>query len=314
MKTPSVNSERRFRWPGKFGMLSVALLVAIGAVSCATYNLMREEPATTPGASVTGSKSCLECHEDAVKAFDLTTHGPLSRKNAQMCESCHGPASLHIQSGGETNLIVRPNDASCLVCHMDGGDHAHGSKKMGMDWQFAEHKRAGVKCIDCHDAHSHAPKGLRGKPELQVQNMDAASSLCLSCHQEVLGRISMPSHHPIREGVMSCTSCHNPHANQSRQLLSKNETCFKCHQAQQGPFAREHQPVVEDCTICHDPHGSPTAKLAKVPQPMLCLQCHPLTMNRHQNVGQNVSPAALRNCTACHGAIHGSDLEPYFRH
>lgn len=312
MKKTPVNPEQRRVFLRRFNLLSVTALLGIVAVSCATYSLMREEPATTPGASIAGSKSCTECHEDVSKAFGRTTHGPLSLKNAQLCESCHGPGSLHVEKG--EGFIVKPNDASCLACHMGSGEHAHGGKKMGMDWQFAEHKRAGVKCTDCHDAHSHAPRELRAKQEFQVQDTDATSALCLSCHQEILGRISMPSHHPIREGAMSCTSCHNPHSNQSRQLLSKNETCFKCHQAQQGPFAREHQPVVEDCTICHDPHGAPSPKLAKVPQPMLCLQCHSLTMNRHQNVGTTVSPAALRNCTACHGAIHGSDMEPYFRH
>lgn len=115
---------------------------------------------------------------------------------------------------------------------------------------------------------------------------------------------------------MGCIDCHNPHSNTSRELLAKNETCTKCHQAQQGLFAREHQPVAEDCTICHEPHGSPMPKMAKIGQPMLCLQCHSLTQNRHSlgGVGTPPSPAALRECTSCHGSIHGSDIDPYFRH
>jgi DmsE family decaheme c-type cytochrome len=138
--------------------------------------------------------------------------------------------------------------------------------------------------------------------------------MCMTCHQDVFAKISMPSHHPIREGAMTCTSCHDPHGNTARQGVAKNESCVKCHQAQQGPFSHEHQPVVEDCSSCHDPHGSPFAKLAKMPQPMLCTQCHSLTLNRHANILNRVSPAALRDCTSCHGVVHGSDMDAYFRH
>jgi DmsE family decaheme c-type cytochrome len=309
---PNNPPERRpLRWR-VLGLIAVAVLAAVVAVSCATQGFWREQPATTPGAEFVGSKACMECHEDVIESFAHTRHGPLYRVNDRLCESCHGPGSIHVQKG--EGFIVMPNDASCLACHMDSGSHSRTEKRTLMDWQFADHRRAGVKCIDCHSPHSHGAGVLREDKQFQIQHTDSTSALCLSCHQEIAGRISMPYHHPIREGAMGCTDCHDPHGRQSRQLLNRNETCFKCHQAQQGPFSREHQPVAENCTICHDPHGSPVVGMTKVGQPMLCLQCHPLTMNRHQNIGQNVSPAALRNCTSCHAAIHGSDIEPYFRH
>jgi DmsE family decaheme c-type cytochrome len=300
--------------------ICVAGLIALVVISCSSYNTYREAPAGTPGAKYIGMNACTECHEDLVEEFKFTSHGHMRGDISRSCEACHGPGSIHAEEGEHS--IVMPNDANCLACH---GRNPHGganassgsyasNKRALIDWKFASHKRAGVKCIDCHSSHSTDRLGLKTDKTFQIQHTDAASALCLSCHQDILARISMPYHHPIREGAMSCLSCHDPHGNMSRQLLSKNETCFKCHQAQQGPFSREHQPVVEDCTICHDPHGSPVPKMTRVGQPMLCLQCHPLTMNRHQTMGTIVSPAALRDCTACHGAIHGSDIEPYFRH
>jgi DmsE family decaheme c-type cytochrome len=307
-------------------LLAGSLILATVVISCTTYQFAREQPATTPGATYVGMDSCTVCHDDITTPYKTTAHGRLRGDRGESCEACHGPGSIHVEEG--EGSIVMPNDASCLACH--AGTHAgihpgtdrlrNTDRKVLMDWNFAGHKAAGVKCIDCHDPHSANHKALRLTPEFQVQNIDSTSALCLSCHQEILGRLSMPFHHPIREGAMSCTDCHNPHSNQSRQLLAKNETCAKCHQAQQGPFAREHQPVVEDCTICHDPHGSPVPKMARIGQPMLCLQCHALTHNRHNAVastdlrGTAISPAALRDCAACHGSIHGSDIDGYFRH
>jgi DmsE family decaheme c-type cytochrome len=288
---------------------------AVVVIACATFEFSREEPATTPGAEYVGMEECLTCHdEDLMKDQRAQVHLRLPGDTGESCEVCHGPGSIHADE--EEGFIASPNDANCLTCHRGSHPLAGTDRKVVMDWFFAGHKTAGVKCIDCHEIHGTNPTALHAKPEFQVQNIDAGSALCVSCHQEVLGRISMPYRHPLREGAMSCTDCHNPHSNQSRQLLAKNETCVKCHQAQQGLFAREHQPVAEDCTLCHDPHGSPVPNMASVGQPMLCLQCHSLTLNRHNLVSGvgNPSPAALRDCTACHGSIHGSDIDAYFRH
>jgi DmsE family decaheme c-type cytochrome len=295
-------------------LLAAGAMCAIILVACTTHHFIREQPAGTAGADFVGMDSCALCHDDIISEFRFTAHGQMRDPKGESCEACHGPGSLHVEEGD--GFIVMPNDANCLACH--SGAHSHRlkytDKKGVMDWNFSHHRNAGVGCTDCHDPHSHAYMGLRIKPEFQVQNIDSTSALCLSCHQDILGRISMPYHHPIREGAMGCTSCHDPHGNMERRLLAKNETCYKCHQAQQGPFSREHQPVVEDCTICHDPHGSPVRSMARIGQPMLCLQCHSLTDNRHQNVAGVVSPAALRDCTACHGVVHGSDIDAYFRH
>lgn len=273
----------------------------------------RDKVAAFPGAVLVGSGSCSECHDETVTAFAATIHGRMHGAEGGSCESCHGPASEHLATGGDA--IMKPNDASCLACHSEthGSAKFVGAKSMG-EGSHSAHASAGVGCTDCHESHGTSNKLVRANASFRPQNMDAVSSMCSSCHQDVFARTAMPNRHPIREGAMSCTSCHDPHAISSRQTFAQNDSCVKCHQAQQGPFSHEHQPVVESCTTCHEPHGSPIAKMAKLAQPMLCLQCHSLTINRHTNVLGQLSPASLRDCTSCHGAIHGSDMEAYLRH
>ena len=139
-----------------------------------------------------------------------------------------------------------------------------------------------------------------------------------SCRQDVLARFSMTSRHPVKEGGVSCTGCHEPHAASKTALGGKNEQCTKCHQAVRGPHVFEHPPAAEDCTTCHDPHGSSNKKLLSVAQPMLCLQCHSIAGNRHGQSGavnntQRISGAALRDCTSCHAAVHGGSVDQHLR-
>ena len=109
------------------------------------------------------------------------------------------------------------------------------------------------------------------------------------------------------------------HDGKQTSLGGKTEQCTKCHQAVRGPHVFEHPPVVEDCSNCHNPHGSPNRRLLEIAQPMQCLQCHALPGNRHGQTGarnntQTISGAVLRNCTSCHGAIHGSSVDQHLRH
>jgi DmsE family decaheme c-type cytochrome len=138
----------------------------------------------------------------------------------------------------------------------------------------------------------------------------------------------MPSHHPVREGKMSCLDCHNPHGGRVglAQDDSGRELCFSCHPEKEGPFIYEHAPVSEDCMTCHTPHGSVADNLLIQTEPTLCLNCH--AMHFHASVegwdgnfGVPMAPeragfstpdgwkkGMLTKCTQCHTEIHGSDL------
>jgi DmsE family decaheme c-type cytochrome len=133
----------------------------------------------------------------------------------------------------------------------------------------------------------------------------------MSCHKDVAARLTMPSHHPVREGGLSCVHCHDPHSGRKTHLAGKNEQCTRCHQNVQGPKVFEHPPVVEDCTICHNPHGSPNRRLLQLAQPMQCLQCHSLAPTHGGNAPRG---AQLRGCTNCHAAVHGSHSSPSLKY
>ena len=133
--------------------------------------------------------------------------------------------------------------------------------------------------------------------------------VCYNCHSAQQAQVKMPTHHPIPEGKMTCTGCHNPHGGPNGNLreASVTETCFRCHPEKLGPFTYQHPPVVEDCTNCHNPHGSVQNNLLVQSEPMLCLKCHP---GPHPHTSTN-SPTTFAQdhfqCTSCHTQIHGSN-------
>mgnify|MGYP000668146123 FL=1 len=216
------------------------------------------------------------------------------------CYACHTPTTKHLQEGGRGNIEL-PDSNTCLTCHQYN-DHKR------MNWAFSEHSKAGVECRQCHG--NHAPKVKELPPQLMKTDRDSA--LCMSCHQDVAARLTLTSHHPVREGALSCVNCHAPHDAKQTSLFGKNDQCNQCHQNVRGPKVFEHAPVVEDCTICHNPHGSPNRRLLQIAQPMQCLQCHSIAASLHG--GTNLNGAQMRNCVNCHSAIHGSHSDPKLKY
>jgi DmsE family decaheme c-type cytochrome len=122
----------------------------------------------------------------------------------------------------------------------------------------------------------------------------------------------------MREGAMTCASCHNVHGSTNVKLLRAgttiDESCTSCHADKRGPYLWEHAPVSESCVTCHDPHGSNNDRMLVSKQPFLCQRCH--VTSRHpptvyegfllQN-SQNANKIFARSCTICHQMVHGSN-------
>lgn len=75
------------------------------------------------GKPATEAPQCLKCH---VTAFDEKTGAPVApllKEDGVQCESCHGPASLHVsggkksKSGDKSPRIMRGDEATCKTCH-----------------------------------------------------------------------------------------------------------------------------------------------------------------------------------------------------
>jgi DmsE family decaheme c-type cytochrome len=261
-------------------------------------------------AQYVGESTCLMCHED--QKYTGTAHGLKSNSRTPAathgCESCHGPGKAHVDAGGDNTKIVRlkalsPQESSayCTACH-DRRTHAL--------WAGSQHDQRNVGCITCHSVHS--PKGpaqLVAKTEPEV---------CATCHRNVVNKQHRLAHMPVREGQMTCSSCHNPHGSVNLRLLKTgttiDEACASCHAEKRGPYLWEHAPVANSCVTCHDPHGSNNDRMLVAKLPYLCQRCH--VTSRHPPTvyegyllanstnGNKIQP---RGCVICHSQIHGSN-------
>ncbi|MFP6623232.1 MAG: cytochrome c3 family protein [Myxococcota bacterium] len=306
MRSPS----RRF-WPAFVLSLS-ALLGACVTLEWQPLGPRRTQP--IPDVSLVGAEECASCHED------VRGHEKIAGYHAD-CETCHGGGDLHSRSE-ETADIRYPANADCLVCHSP-------ARNTHLSWGSGEHSRAGLLCSDCHDPHEPAKRHLRERQNLLFADIDAASGLCLSCHENVAAKLSFPSHHPVQEGAMSCLGCHDPHEDRRVSFGDRNQLCAGCHQDYVGPWPYEHAPVAEDCGLCHDPHGAVADDLLETIQPIVCIGCHTINDLVHHfevtstnipgnTIGSPITAQEARTlldrCTDCHGAIHGSYTDEYLRH
>jgi predicted CXXCH cytochrome family protein len=247
----------------------VAASLAVAVISCGTFTGTVVEPPQIAGATFVGSQNCEQCHQEIYRKFKTSDHARLQAKgkNAENigCESCHGPGSLHTQSGGLARTIINP----------------------------------------------------RRDPET-----------CFQCHLEKRGNFSLPYHHPLEEGRVSCADCHNPHEGRAinggyTAHASINDACFKCHTEQRGPHIFEHEAMREGCTTCHNPHGSVNQKMLVSRNAELCLKCHYQQQTTagqimignfvHQGAGRDFLQRGTCWSAGCHEAVHGSQVNSHLR-
>jgi DmsE family decaheme c-type cytochrome len=196
-----------------------------------------------------------------------------------------------------------PAEASqtCVACH-NRTSHAL--------WDGSQHDQRNVGCVSCHSVHQ--PKG---PSQLKARSQN---ELCSTCHRNVTNKQHRFNHMPVREGAMTCTSCHNVHGSTNVRLLRTgttiDESCTSCHAEKRGPYLWEHAPVSESCITCHDPHGSNNDRMLVSKQPFLCQRCH--VTSRHPptvyegyllNNSSNGNKIFGRSCTVCHQLVHGSN-------
>jgi DmsE family decaheme c-type cytochrome len=315
MKTPG-NMRRTSPWRCSLGavqsvamvVLLAAAVVAVGGVGVADEGAPAAAgaPAAKPKASApaapkyAGSDLCVACHGDVPKAQEHQWHAQriAAKPGSTNCEECHGPSAAHTEDPGEvhtyydvTHARADKSAAACLRCHED--------KIKPALWKTSEHAQANVKCWDCHSQGATPHSKLIRKPGPEV---------CYSCHPEQRATFELTSHHPVREGRVTCSDCHDPHKHTTTR--DKIQSCLNCHPDRRGPFIFEH-PVVRSanqltggCLACHRPHGSPNEFLHKFAGRGLCLQCH----------ADHALHFVGRTCwdSGCHADQHGSNTNPLF--
>jgi DmsE family decaheme c-type cytochrome len=308
---------------------SLALLTLLSAAPAIA--LAQSLAAAPVDASLKGDAVCTKCHDETEKKKPVlsiykTRHGVKADARTPGCQSCHGASEAHVknvaqsdprpmvdvQFGTKDAASPEAQTASCISCHQAGA-RSH--------WPGSEHQRRDVACSSCHSVHVRADRVLDRSTQMEV---------CFECHKTQRAQIQKISSHPLLEGKMSCSDCHNPHGSVGPKLLAKtsvNETCFSCHADRRGPYLWEHSPVAEDCSNCHTPHGSNNKPLLVKRAPWLCQDCHTTDHSRDVNSGANLPNGNLttinglnplanqnprlqmngRNCLSCHALVHGSN-------
>lgn len=236
-------------------------------------------------------ETCADCHDEYVSEFMANPHIAIQENS---CTSCHGSAETHLDEGGGANIfafksedIPKEKSSQCLTCH------THSNAR----YMVSPHGRANMDCTSCHSVHTKDIKA------------DATKS-CYSCHEDVFSEFQLNERHRLQEGIMNCTTCHNPHEPSTRQRLGgfKNESCFKCHTDKSGPYLYEHGASrIEGCSSCHNVHGSPNRHMLNQQSVSdLCFSCHTTAVSWHARFDSST------NCVVCHATIHGSNLSNRF--
>jgi len=298
----------------------LALLIAIALPG--SFSWAAQGPEQSGGKSAKESiRVCTKCHDESDKqpvlAILKTKHAMMADKRTpfadQACMTCHGPSEKHLVKPKEGEKRALPDitfkegrpvpatkkNAVCMSCHEYG---------LRLHWKGSPHEFSGLACSSCHTVHKAKDPVLVKRTQPQT---------CFNCHKEKRAQIYRASSHPIREGKVSCSDCHNPHGSSGPKQLTKNsvnETCYQCHYEKRGPFLWEHAPVRDDCTNCHKPHGSNHPSLLKARQPWLCQQCHLAQFHPSGAYsGTGVPPMGAdqrllgKQCLNCHSQVHGSN-------
>lgn len=301
------------------------------------YEKTAHAKVTVPGKSyISGCEVCHgpgKAHSDAIEAAEgdegktqraLSEHPIFSFSvNEKITEALKQFPIFHFRSNSKENA------ARCLFCHV--------SSKQQEFFEHSAHVAHGMSCDQCHTSHlvtevKDQSKGPLYSPQAhfyQVPQLpdevrwlhssllkESEPKLCFGCHGNVQAEFALPVHHRVPEGLVKCTDCHNPHGSLNRVSLTRPnfQSCVNCHQEKRGPYIYEHASVkVEGCAICHTPHGSTNRMLlVRREGRQLCLQCHINNPSKVSVPHSRLGFQAAGECTRCHVAIHGSNLDPNF--
>lgn len=280
-------------------------------------------------------QACAECHPEISSEFSKLYHAPLVLDaklppDRRGCQACHGPGSAHIANLDEADKIglnvvrytqIKPEEvnAACMRCH--------GSTMHTAQWNRQPHAKAGLSCLSCHTVHystgstsaeskrasagdirtAGSAANLETTPQLRSLKASEAA-LCGACHRREAAEFRRNFHHPVPEGTMVCSDCHEAHPTKKsagRQPFARG-ACARCHPETAGPFRYEHDPVAgwtgDGCLECHRPHGSPNPGMLSSFSRGLCAQCHSDLRTTHY-------PGQTCWNSGCHEAIHGSNSD-----
>ncbi|MEG0821149.1 MAG: DmsE family decaheme c-type cytochrome [Burkholderiaceae bacterium] len=288
--------------------------------------------ASAQSAPAGAAQACVTCHEAYVASFMKGPHAAKGAKGSpaakgEECVACHGDVSKHLQDPTKAKPAITFSKKEAASTKIEVCQKCHEGNRQLAFWAAGKHNQNEVACNSCHSVHGKTPDPRIGPFTTTQRTLEYQT--CNTCHAQVRGQIQKTSHHPIIEGKVTCSDCHNPHGALSPVMLkseSVNDQCVSCHADKRGPYVFQHPAVAENCLSCHQPHGSTHNKLLNEKVPNLCQDCHdwsrhPGTMYSGKEgwpeVGKPVNTPSgfntastrfvARSCLNCHNAIHGSN-------
>ena len=180
---------------------------------------------------------CANCHEAQWNSIDLSPHGAKSDADGGMCQACHGNATEHLKDPMKAKPTANPfakggtadaRTAVCMTCHS-------GNRNLAF-WTSGKHQLNDVTCSNCHSIHGKALAPTINK--FVTTFLPNQADICANCHQPIRAATLKPSHHPIPEGKVKCSDCHNPHGAITPAMLKQptiNDQCYSLPRRQARP-------------------------------------------------------------------------------
>lgn len=345
LKRKETDMSRKKLWRLGIFSLAITLTLAWLGTVCVIGSVTPQNRSVNPlvvfeqakAEDYTSDGACVTCHQAYAQSFEKSPHSlyssnPKEPYDRQGCQSCHGPGKAHVEdreqaakSGkdvlGLSKMKSKDASAVCLRCHTD--------TMKSTQWHRTAHARADLSCNSCHSVHlgvehenetaaekakiKDAVKIINNfanvaRPEPNKMLLASEALLCGKCHKRELSEFRHNFRHPLPEGRIVCSDCHDVHPVRAEQTrVSPNKSaCITCHAKIAGPFVFEHDPVNstlgDGCNDCHRPHGSHNPALLTTASRGLCGQCHTEQSNTH-------FPGQSCWNTGCHVAVHGSNTD-----
>jgi Cytochrome c3 len=191
----------------------------------------------------------------AVNGLDITMGAPAL-----------GPQNLTQAAGRE---MTPGESVQCFGCHTTG---AVRNFTLNLD-----HMQAGIQCENCHtDAPRHAAALKAGDaksanlPRLAGMSAEESADFCGRCHRTweqiastgprgILNirfqpyRLTNSKCYDAADPRISCTACHDPHADVVRTTASYDSKCQACHTTGAKATGKVCPVAKRDCVSCHMP-------------------------------------------------------------
>ena len=220
------------------------------------------------------------------------------------CESCHGPASLHVENPQSSiykaslSDPIRTNEV-CLQCHMRNRDkRLDGNISVKDLWMNAKDYPSGYEAGKALIDYKKIAPFTLGKETKEFWANGTAKKNRTQGNEYI--------HDAMYHHGVTCINCHSPHKlTNTAQKSEGNEACMKCHSF--GSIIGPHQPSIE----AHTHHKSDS-------KGSLCIECHmprtakhtkksPLTVRSHRfkftspaETKYYKMPPETNACYACH--------------